>query len=60
MTSEQNIESVVESALQSLGVEYERFEIDSDFADTAIANVTAALKAKGMWKDTLVVFSSDK
>ncbi len=35
MTSEQNIESVVESALQSLGVEYERFEIDSDFADTA-------------------------
>ena len=30
------------------------------FADAAVANVTAALKAKpGMWENTLVVFSSD-
>jgi hypothetical protein len=30
-----------------------------NFADEAVGNVTTALKAKRMWKDTLVVFSSD-
>jgi arylsulfatase I/J len=29
------------------------------FLDDAIGNVTAALKAKGMWDDTLLVFSGD-
>jgi arylsulfatase B len=31
-----------------------------DFADEAIGNWTAALKAKGMWDDMIVVFSADK
>ena len=29
------------------------------FADAAVGNVTADFKAKGMWDDMLVVFSSD-
>lgn len=27
--------------------------------DSAIANITAALKAKGLWDDALIIFSSD-
>jgi arylsulfatase A-like enzyme len=27
--------------------------------DDGIGNVTAALKAKGMWENTVVIFSSD-
>ena len=30
-----------------------------NFADTAIGNVTALLKSKGMWENTLVVFTAD-
>ena len=30
-----------------------------NFADGVLGNITAALKEKGMWQDTLVVFSSD-
>ena len=30
-----------------------------NFADAAVKNITDALKAKGMWDDTLVIFSSD-
>ena len=35
MTSSPDIEAVVVSALESLGIQYEMIEIDPDFADTA-------------------------
>ena len=35
MTSTQDIEAQVESMLESLNIEYTKFEIDPDFADTA-------------------------
>jgi arylsulfatase A-like enzyme len=30
-----------------------------DFADSAIGNFTAAVKAKGLWDDMIIVFTAD-
>ena len=36
-----------------------RYHAMVDFADAAIGNFTAAIKAKGMWDDMIIVFSAD-
>ena len=41
------------------GHERQRYLAMVHFADAMVDNVTAALKAKGMWDDLLVVFSTD-
>ena len=41
------------------GHERQRYLAMVHFADAMVGNVTAALKAKGMWDDLLVVFSTD-
>ena len=41
------------------GHERQRYHAMVHFADAMVGNVTSALKAKGMWDDLLVVFSTD-
>ena len=42
-----------------VGHERQNYHAMVKFADAALGNVTGALKAKGMWDNTLLVFSSD-
>lgn len=42
-----------------VGGERQKMKAMINFADDAVGNVTAALRAKGMWENTLVVFMSD-